>query len=230
MSPFRRRPRRGQARDDLPVDSTVAFAVPLAGGSAAEAGTDSVVRGVPISPTHYELQAIGAGLIIAPQTGSRVPVPALVPWSEVCSVGITGMAELADRSCGEVLEIEVSDGGWFIGDRVQRFVAPPSSLEPLVLAASSYRPLTHEESVEPESPPGRWAGLVCGPACDSTRSAPGGRASRPRAVAGLTTASGAGGSDRSWSASWRSSSSPAAPVRRSARRPVARPGGSRPTS
>ena len=121
-------------------------AVPMPGTSAGGVGTGSVVGGVPFSLTHYGLQAIGAGLIIAPQTGGRVPVPALVPWSDVCSVGVTGMTELADGSCGEVLEIEVSDGGWFIGDRVQRFVAPPSSLEPLVLAASAHRHLIDADS------------------------------------------------------------------------------------
>jgi Glycosyl hydrolases family 18 len=160
MSSFRHRPRRSQARVEVPLESPVVSAVPMPGTSAGGVGSGSVVGGIPFSLTHYGLQAIDAGLIIAPQTGGRVPVPALVPWSDVCSVGVTGMTKMADGSCGEVLEIEVSDGGWFIGDRVQRFVAPPSSLEPLVLAASAHRQLIDPDSVEPEPQPGRWAGVV----------------------------------------------------------------------
>ena len=183
MSSFRRRPRRGQARVKSPWRAPSPLPHPCRETAPGWSAPASLRGGIPFSLTHYELQASAGGLIIAPQTGARVPVPALVPWSEVCSVGAEGMAELADGSCGQVLEIEVSDGGWFIGDRVQRFVAPPSSLEPLVLAASAHRHLTDADSGEPDHQPGRWAAWSPWPRRASASSVPVGPASSPRAVA-----------------------------------------------
>ena len=159
MSSFLRRPRQGLARDTVP-ESTAALAVTLPEDGAAPVGTCPIVGGDLISASHYELHATGVGLIVAPQTGGTVPVPALVPWSEVCSVNARGVTDGADGSCGEVLEIEVTDGGWFIGARVQRFVAPPSSLEPFVLAASSRRTLTVADPGGAHHGPGPLAAMA----------------------------------------------------------------------
>lgn len=90
----------------------------------------------------YDLSITDHGLVVGAVGGFTTPIPALVPWSEVSSVTVNGVAELAGGSHGEILEIEVSDGGWSGDDRVQRFVVQATGLQAFVEAASSRRTLT----------------------------------------------------------------------------------------
>ena len=121
-------------------------------GGPGEPGAGFTGPAVPEPGHRYDLRITNLGLVVADVTGASAPVPALVPWSQVTSVSATGVAELADGSRGGILEIEVSDGGWFVGDREQRFVAQTTTLEPFVQAASAHRPLTTDTDLMERGP------------------------------------------------------------------------------
>ncbi len=136
----------------LGVAALVDPAVPDGGGG----GNSEGVGPAPRAPgDRYDLHITDQGLILAALAGGPMPVPALVPWPAVCSVSAKGMADPADGACGEILEIEVTDGGWTGGDRVQRFVAGTTAVGPFVEAASSHRPVTLDSDLKE---PGRQAG------------------------------------------------------------------------
>jgi hypothetical protein len=133
---------------------------PVSDGPVSDGGARNSDGTGPASRTagdRYDLHITDQGLIIGTVSEARGPVPALVPWPEVCSVTAKGAAQLADGSCGEILEIEVTDGGWTGGDRVQRYVAQTAALEPFVAAASSHRPVTLDS--DPREP-GHHAGRL----------------------------------------------------------------------
>ncbi len=166
MSSFLRRHRQDHTRDDIVLQVVVALADRAADGPvpdcpAAEGGarnSDGPGPAARAPGDRYDLRITDWGLIIGAVSGVCAPVPALVPWPEVCSVTAKGAAELADGSCGEILEIEVTDGGWTGGDRVHRYVAQTAALEPFVAAASSHRPVTLDSDLrEPGQHAGRWA-------------------------------------------------------------------------
>jgi hypothetical protein len=131
-------------------DVSLCGVVGLGSGSAGSAGAAETEPGLPEPTAEFELWATGPGLVIGavpePGSGSRAgaarPVPDLIPWSLVCSVDADGVTARADGSRGEILEICLSDGGWSVGDRVQRFVAPTVGLGAFLLVASSHRQLT----------------------------------------------------------------------------------------
>ena len=165
MSSFLRRYRQDHTRDDIVLQVVVAPAdraadgpapdCPVAGGGASNSGGTGPAARTP--GDRYDLRITDWGLIIGAVSSVCAPVPALVPWPEVCSVTANGAAELADGSCGEILEIEVTDGGWTGGDRVHRYVAQTAALEPFVAAASSHRPVTLDSDLRE---PGRHAGRL----------------------------------------------------------------------
>ena len=128
-------------------------------GGPGEPGAGFTGPAVPEPGHRYDLRITNLGLVVADVTGASALVPTLVPWSQVTSVSATGVAELADGSRGGILEIEVSDGGWFVGDREQRFVAQTTTLEPFVQAASAHRPLTTDtDLMEPGPIRLAWSG------------------------------------------------------------------------
>jgi hypothetical protein len=93
-----------------------------------------------------QLSALPEGLVVAEMTWGAMPVPALVPWSQVCSLGSAGVIELVDGSPGEILTLETVDGGWLGVQRVHNYVAPTSGLARFVAGASEYWLMTPDSS------------------------------------------------------------------------------------
>ncbi len=163
MNSLRRPPPDLFDLDDVVLNGVVAVAPP--GGAGTGPSED---QATPTAATaEYELCATEHGLVIAAVTGACRPVPDLVPWSLVCSVKAEGVIARADGSRGELLEICLSDGGWSVGDRVQRFVAPTAGLGAFLLAATSHRQLTtasepnqFDEDPAPRSPAVAAVGAV----------------------------------------------------------------------
>ena len=123
----------------------------LPSGDVVLRGVEAVDRpgsgpdGLQDGTTLYELRVTGPGLVVAPVGGPVQAVPDLVPWSSVCSLTARGPLSRSDAARGQILEMDIADGGWFDGDRVQRFVAPTAGVPAFVLAASSHHPLTSAE-------------------------------------------------------------------------------------
>ncbi|MGD0392305.1 MAG: glycosyl hydrolase family 18 protein [Acidimicrobiales bacterium] len=166
MSSFLRRQRHDQTRDEIVLPHVVALAHPASDGPVPDCPvpegdggriSDDTAPASRATADCYDLHVTDQGLIIGAVPEACAPVPALVPWPEVCSVHGVGAAELADGSCGEILEIEVTDGGWIGDHRVQRFVAQTTALEPFVAAATSHRPVTLDSDLKE---PGQHAGRL----------------------------------------------------------------------
>ena len=163
MNSLRRPPPDLLDLDHVVLNGVVAVAPP--GGAGTGPSEDQATPTA--ATTEYELCATEHGLVIAAVTGACRPVPDLVPWSLVCSVKAEGVIARADGSRGELLEICLSDGGWSVGDRVQRFVAPTAGLGAFLLAATSHRQLTtasepnqFDEDPAPRSPAVAAVGAV----------------------------------------------------------------------
>ena len=88
----------------------------------------------------YDLQATESGLIISSSSWLDRSVPDLVPWTEVSSVSAEAVAELSDGRHGQVLEVEVIDGGWLGGSPVRRFAAPAPELRAFLAMTSTHLP------------------------------------------------------------------------------------------
>ena len=155
MSSLRRRPRRDRTRGVPALRGVVALPRGVSGDGRSDARRSRVGSATADPVDRYDLPITDHGLVVGAVGGFTTPIPALVPWSEVSSVTVNGVAELAGGSHGEILEIEVSDGGWSGDDRVQRFVVQATGLQAFVEAASSRRTLT-------EGPDSRDTGRVAG--------------------------------------------------------------------
>jgi hypothetical protein len=109
-------------------------------------------------------------MVVERPAGPTPAIPDLVPWSVVSRVSAESAAELPDGGVGHLLEVEVTDGGWFGGDRVRRYVVADTELEPFMLKASSAgRPVEAgaEATEDPVPSVGLTAGAVAGAVADA---------------------------------------------------------------
>ena len=113
--------------------------------------------------TSYDLQATEWGLIISSSSWLDRSVPDLVPWTEVSSVTAEAVVELPDGGHGQVLEVEVIDGGWLGGSPVRRFATPAPELRAFLAMTSTHLPsTTAEESDQPQGSAVAEAGAIAG--------------------------------------------------------------------